>query len=199
MQYRVMQRLLAVAAVALLAAVPALVAQDRGAGDRPAGQGRDADRAGTAHGNRFEGKIARVDAARHQIVLSDVHTGGDRNKSGTGDRTGAGAADRDANRTFDVAQNARITLDGKNAELRDLMTGMHVRVHVKAAAGTEKSNTGGTGSDKSGTGGTGSDRGGAAAGAHRMTVDRIEASSKGPLPPAKDTGTTPERKGSDRP
>jgi hypothetical protein len=98
--------------LALLVAVTACPAQDRGTADRGAGGGRGVGGATTDRGLVFSGKILRVDASRREVVLGDVvgpttGTGGGvgpRNRTpggtgpaerGTGDRGSRGGRDLD--------------------------------------------------------------------------------------------------------
>jgi hypothetical protein len=165
---------------------------------------RDKGSRGTGLGV-FEGRIMSVNATKHHLVLGDAHlapvtgtkgTGtGDRGTGdrGTGDRTGdrgtgTGAGARGTSMTFLLAENARVTLDGKQAELSDLKSGMRARVHTARGAG-DKSTTG-TGDrtgDRTSERTTG-DRTGAGAG-RAMTADRIEAISSGAGTGTRGTGT----------
>ena len=95
--------------------------------------------------------------------------------------------------TFTFSQDARVTLDGRPAEFRDLKSGQWARVHIRTGAGTGTAKGGATDKDK---GTTDKDKVGTGAGGHMM-ADRIEVSSRGPLPPHTGTGTgTDKDKGS---
>ncbi|SRR5258708_7570121 len=148
---RVLSIGLVIVAVAAFALVPALLADDKGAKDTTV----------------FAGKVSKVDVTKHELTLTDVKavlgaTDKAADKSTTADK------DKGALYTFDVADNAKITLDGKTCELKDLKDGFFAHVWTMKAEKTEKS-------DK--------DKGAAAL--PRWKTDHIEAFTKEP-PAAKD-------------
>jgi len=202
-------------------------AQDPSA-QKDKGTGSDAQKdkgTGDQKGDRtFQGRIAKVDADKKTITLSDVRTGsGGTGTGGTGtDRDKGTGTDKDKGTgtdkdkgtgtqkdkgtgsdaqkdkgtgsdtgksqqmMFTLADNTKVTLDGKEARLADLKEGYTARVTV----GSQGSGTG-TGSDK-GTGtdrdkntgsdkGTGTDKDKSTTGqGANMRATRIEAFSKNP-------------------
>jgi hypothetical protein len=121
-----MKRVLSVGLVVLalvgFAFVPALVADDKGAKDTPT----------------FSGKISKVDATKHELILTDVKATGTTEKSATADKSTTADKDKLASYTFDVAENAKITLDGKTCELKDLKEGTFARVWTMKAEKADK-------------------------------------------------------------
>ncbi len=111
------------AAFVLLAA-PLLRADDRPAA-KPAG---DVGKAAPA--NAFQGRLVGIDVDGRKLTLSDVTM--------LGGKQGNPAA---ATTTFAVSEHARIWLDGREAQLRDLHEGFSVRVETRlgnAPAGRAK-------------------------------------------------------------
>jgi hypothetical protein len=150
-----------VVAVAALAFVPALVADDKGGKDTSA---------------TFMGKISKLDSTKHELTLSDVKAGGVSDKSTTTDK--GTTADKDKGGTaaggqyvFEVEKSATITLDGKTADFKDLREGLFARVHVDKSSTTDK-------------GASEKDKGGTAVNP-RWKTNRIEAFTKEP-PATKD-------------
>jgi hypothetical protein len=138
-----------IVAVVAFASVPALLADDKGAKDTTV----------------FAGKISKVDATKHELTLTDVKAplgapdkGAD--KSTTADK------DKGALYTFEVADKAKITLDGKSCELKDLKDGIFASVWTMKADKTDK---------------TDKDKGAAALA--RWKTDHIEAFTKEPPAP----------------
>jgi hypothetical protein len=87
------------------------------------------DRKEAAKAQNFRGKIVRVDATRRQLVVEvAVVTGEDGKKVSKKDRPGGGKAGDQW--TFQLARNARITLDGKAAALRNIRGGQYALVRA---------------------------------------------------------------------
>jgi len=196
--------------VALLAACigGAVFADDKTGGDKSGG---DKSGAGTASARKYyTGKIASVDTDKRTLVLGDfiggtgtgtggTGTGGKGTGTGTGGTgTGTGTGDKGttgtgSNRkmTFTLSEKATITLDGKDATMRDLKAGLYARVHPDRKGTTggsgDKSTTGGTGRD------TGRDTGGTGTAGQSMTTSKVEAFTKAPR-----GDSTTDRKGGDR-
>jgi len=172
-------------ALAMLALV-GFVAIQTAAEDKPGGERRTEDRTdkGTATKGMgvYTGKIVRVDADKHTIVLGDIRGHGGKGKgsgagtgagtgtgagAGTGtekanaDRTGADTGDKGktGNRTmmFKVSDKTRISVDGKDGKMSDLRSGLYARVHTDRAGSGDKGGTGTSGDKTSGTAGTGRD------------------------------------------
>ena len=171
----------------------------RAGDDRKAGS---SDKSSATKGmHTYNGKIVRVDADKHTLVLGHLTGRAARAPerararepaAGTGaasDRADTGAGEKgkagDRTMTFQVSDKARISLDGKEAKLSDLKAGLYARVstsHRRAAGSGSGPAPGGTskasgdtgtraGSDKTGSGGT-------AGGTH--TATRVEAFTKAP-------------------
>jgi hypothetical protein len=122
--------------------------------DRPMAK-PGADVSKPAPANSFQGRIERVDIDGRRITMSGVTVPAEKQAEG------AGAA-----MTFAVAEHARIWLDGREAQLRDLHEGFAVRVETRngsAPAGRAKTPT---------TAGHETDTG------ELRTVDRIDARSR---------------------
>jgi len=182
-------------------------AEDR---DRPAKK----DTTTSAGQNYYQGKIQTVDADKRTVMLSDArhHRGTKGGTSGKGSGTTGRAGDRAADRadtkatgkkmTFTLSRDAKITLDGKTAELKDLKSGQYARVYVAGKTGTGSSgtgkDTGGTGKDTAGTGKATADKDTTGTGRDTkvMMAQRIEASTKA-FPKGTGTGGTESKSGRD--
>jgi len=151
---RVLSVGLVVVALVGFAFMPALVADDKGAKDTPT----------------FNGKISKVDATKHELTLTDVKAIGAPEKPATADKATTADKEKLATYTFDVADTAKITLDGKTCEFKDLKEGNFARVWTMKVEKTEKADK--TEKDK-------------AAVVPNLKTDHIEAFTKEP-PPAKD-------------
>jgi len=204
-------------ALALLALV-GLVALQSAAEDKPTGD-RGSEKGTTTKGmGTYTGKIVRVDADKHTIVLGDIQgRGGKGSGSGTGsgtdsdkatgsDKTASDTGDKGktGNRTmtFSVSDKTRISLDGKEAKLSELKSGLYARVTTdrsgKGGSGTTGDKSSGTsGTNKaddksSGAAGAGRDteKGGTGSSADRVrTATRVEAFTKAPTDTKSGTGS----------
>jgi len=219
-------------ALALLALV-GLVALQSAAEDKPTGD-RGSEKGTTTKGmGTYTGKIVRVDADKHTIVLGDIQGRGGKGSgsgtssgSGTGSGTGsdkAGSSDKatgsdktasdtgdkgkTGNRTmtFSVSDKTRISLDGKEAKLSELKSGLYARVTTDRSGKGGSGGSGTTGDKSSGTSGTNNadDKSSGAAGAGRdtekggtgssadrvRTATRVEAFTKAPTDTKSGTGS----------
>jgi len=187
-------------------AVIQTAAEDKPAGDRRADDRSDKGTTTTTKGmGVYSGKIVRVDADKHTIVLGDIQgrggkgtgtgtgtgtgagkTGSDRNAADTGDKAKAG----DRTMTFQASDKTRISLDGKDGKFSDLKSGLYARVHTDRS-GTGSSGTGGSGAAGKGDARTGSDTAGkdnsSGTTGRTRTATRIEAFTKAPTVTGTDT------------
>jgi hypothetical protein len=141
--YRVLSVGLLVVCFSVFASLPALSADDK------------------PDGTSFMGKVSKVDATKRQLTLTDVRPGTtDKPAVPEKDKATAAAA---GTYMFDISADAKITLDGSKADVKDLKEGYFA--HVWLAKG-EKITTSST--DK-----------------NTMTgkVDHVEAFTKAPAPP----------------
>jgi len=87
-----------------------------------------------APANAFQGRIERLDVDGRRITLSDVTMLGGKQQDKVG-----------GSMSFAIAEHARIWLDGREAQLRDLHEGFAVRVETRlgnAPTGRAKASTG---------------------------------------------------------
>ncbi len=101
--YRALSVGLLVGVVAAFAVLPALKADDK------------------ADPTSFMGKITKIDTTKRLVTLTDVQTG----KVEKTEKTAAAAA---GNYQFEVTAEAKVTLDGTKADLKDLKEGYFARV-----------------------------------------------------------------------
>jgi len=185
--------LLAALALVCLATVGTLAEDTRRKDDR-------GDKSSTASRGTYMGRIVRVDIDKRTLVLGEITerdgkrittgsgtgTGSGTEKPGTGtaggDRTGKGTA-ADRTMTFTLNDKTRISLDGKEATIRNLKMGLYARVHTDSGtSGTSgKATTGGTAADRDKTGSSSTGR--------MMTATRIEAFTKAPARTGTGSGT----------
>jgi hypothetical protein len=104
--YRVLSVGLLVVCVAVFAFLPAVVADDK------------------PEAASFMGKIAKVDATKRQLTLTDVKAG----KVEKTEKDKAATAAAAGNYQFDVAADAKITLDGSKADIKDLKEGYFAKI-----------------------------------------------------------------------
>src|SRR5262245_10056998 len=103
---------------------------------QPAGQPpkvKPANETKIAPANGFQGRIERLEVDARRITLNDVMMLGGKQQEKLG-----------ASMTFAVAEHARIWLDGREAQLRDLKEGFSARVetrHGNAPADRAKTGT----------------------------------------------------------
>jgi len=199
-------------ALAMLALVGLAVIQTA-AEDRPAGDRRADDRSDKGTTTKgmgvYSGKIVRVDADKHTIVLGDIQGRGGKGKgtgtgTGTGvgktgsDRTAADTGDKgksgDRTMTFQASDKTRISLDGKDGKFSDLKAGLYARVHTDRS-GTGSSGAAGKADTRSGSDAAGKDNPSGTTGRTR-TATRIEAFTKAPT--GTGTGTEKRTGGTDR-
>jgi len=180
-------------------------AQDKG-NQKDTGTQKDKGTGDTGKsGQTFQGRISKVDSDKKQITLSDVRGGtGTGTGSGTTDKgttdkgttdkgttdkgtTDKGGSDKGTDTgkgqqmVFSVGDATKITLDGKEATMRDLKEGLTARVTARAQGsggaekdrGTKDRTESGSGDNKD-KGTTGQGQG------HAMMADRIEAFTKAP-------------------
>jgi hypothetical protein len=202
-------------------AVLVATAQDRGGkeiGTKDTGAGtRDTGRAGAETGI-FTGRITRVDTDKRSIELNDARptAGGTGKAVGTepgpfGRRDTAGSA-KDAARadtkdagskaiggvaagrtmTFSLSERARITLDGKEATLRDVRLNAYARVYTTAAGTDKDAGRAGTRDTAGRTKDAGSKGTGAGVTA-TMTAERVEVFTRDPGTSGDRTGGTRDR------
>jgi hypothetical protein len=203
MQYRVR---VFVSVLTLLLFAGLMAAQNPQQTQRP--QGTQGNQPNPNRGEMFEGKIAGIDASKHEFTVSDVRhlpsagtttgtpgTTGRPANTGT-DRPGVGRTDQEKGgaahmMTFRAANDARITLDGRSATFTDLKQGLFVRITSQPVQGTAPGTTGtpNKGTGTSGTQGTTGTQGPSAQG-QIHTAERIDAFTKAPPGFGTGTGTT---------
>jgi len=159
-------------------------AQDKGT-QKDTGTQKDKGTGDTGKsGQAYQGRISKVDSDKKQITLSDARGG-----TGTGTDTGTdkgttdkgttdkGTTDKGHQMVFIVGDATKITLDGKDATLRDLKEGLMARVTARAqgSSGTQKDK------DRTGSGSGDKDKGTTGQGqGQAMMADRVEAFTKAP-------------------
>jgi len=122
----------------LLALAPAAPADER------PGAKRSAEVSKPAPANTFQGRIERLDLDGRRLTINDVTVPAQKQGEPAG-----GAM------SFAVAEHARIWLDGREAQLRDLHEGFAVRVETRlgnAPAGRAKASSGNAGLEPEPTG-----------------------------------------------
>jgi hypothetical protein len=103
--YRALSVGLMVGAVAAFAVLPALKADDK------------------PEATSFMGKVTKIDTTKRLVTLTDVRTG----KIEKTEKTAEKADPAVGNYQFEVAADAKITLDGSKADLKDLKEGYFAR------------------------------------------------------------------------
>jgi hypothetical protein len=114
-------------------------AEDRPGTTKPAGETGK-----SAPANAFQGRIERLEVDARRITLSDVTMLRGKQQEKASDSV-----------TFAIAEQARIWLDGREAQLRDLHEGFAVRVETRlgnAPAGRAKASSGNTKNEPEPTG-----------------------------------------------
>src|SRR5262249_39618659 len=105
--------LLCLAVVLGLVAGVAGVADDKNPADKPLS---------------CEGKIQSMDVGKRELVLADARPTPAPGGKGTEEK---GKEEKGRTMTFTVAENAKVTLDGKPATLNDLKAGQFARVYAR--------------------------------------------------------------------
>jgi hypothetical protein len=105
--YRVLSVGLLVGAVAVVAVLPALKADDK------------------PEATSFMGKVSKIDTTKRLLTLTDVRTAKVEKTEKADKEKNAAAA---ANYQFEATADAKITLDGTKADLKDLKEGYFARV-----------------------------------------------------------------------